>query len=108
LPRISVVSMIVKLLNSTLGSGGSSSISKHPVRIIVAAVIVRTDFTIPDFMTGHFNIITVIGVKYYFLRKYIFTGVPEKSYLSLSLFSIYLLYGSLTYCGRLQNRANAG
>ena len=35
-------------------------------------------------------------------------GVPVKLYISLNLFSIKRLYGSLTYCGKLQKNANCG
>src|SRR5690606_15601553 len=44
----------------------------------------------------------------YFWRKKISTGTPSKSKCSRSLFSIKRLYGSFTYCGRLQKKANIG
>jgi hypothetical protein len=46
--------------------------------------------------------------KAYFLRIYTVIGTPLKSYNSLSLFSKNRLYGSFTYCGRLQKNANCG
>ena len=45
---------------------------------------------------------------YHFFLKYISIGTPSKLYSFLIQFSIKRLYGSRTYCGKLQYKAKEG